>query len=454
MSRPRRLIAVLAATAVVALLIHALPLLLWHLRFEQELGELGHPERLHSVTRSDFPPAPALWTELRVDNLSLRAPLGANQLMRCGECASRCVLRLQDTGTLAIFDGPPELGYGDALDKYAPDARDLSLLRTVARNWETIDALTDRARTSAEVPESFRFTAPAAAGIVTAFRVQGVPRFVVYAYAPSGEPTRVIGVAGVERPMLEQILGSLRIASAEPTPIDAEGILSECGAAASDAAEQPRATVVLLHGLARSAASMSDLEDALSAHGYRVINLDYPSTQHSIDDLVAILEGELDRCCRAGPAPVHFVTHSLGGILVRAYLARNAFEPLGRVVMLSPPNQGSELVDAFGDSPLYELVLGPAGQELGTDATSVPRALPAVNFELGIITGDRSVNPVGAWLLPGENDGTVSVESARVAGMKDFLVLPENHTFIMDSPRVAEEIVHFLEKGRFSSTAP
>jgi pimeloyl-ACP methyl ester carboxylesterase len=165
---------------------------------------------------------------------------------------------------------------------------------------------------------------------------------------------------------------------------------------------------------------------------------------------VAILEGEVNRCCRAGPTPVHFVTHSLGGILVRAYLARNEFERLGRVVMLSPPNRGSELVDAFGDHPLYELVLGPAGQELGTDETSVPRALPPVDFDLGIITGDQNINPVGAWLIPGESDGAVSVESAKVAGMKDFLVLSENHTFIMQSPRVEEEIFHFLEHGRFS----
>ena len=195
---------------------------------------------------------------------------------------------------------------------------------------------------------------------------------------------------------------------------------------------------------------MSDLEDGLSARGYRVINIDYPSTRHPIDDLVAILEGEINRCCRAGPAPVHFVTHSLGGILVRAYLARNEFERLGRVVMLSPPNRGSELVDAFGDHPLYELVLGPAGQELGTDEKSVPRALPPVDFDLGIITGDQNINPVGAWLIPGESDGAVSVESAKVAGMKDFLVLSENHTFIMQSPRVEQEIVHFLEHGRFS----
>jgi pimeloyl-ACP methyl ester carboxylesterase len=422
LSRPRWFIAALSAAAIGALLIHALPLLLWHFSFEQELEALGHPERLRALTRSDLPTAPIEWTELRVDNFSLRAPLGENQRMRCGECASHCLLRLEDTGTLAIFDGPPEQGYGDALDRFAPDASDLSL---------------------------FRFATPTAVGIVTAFRVQGVPRFVAYAYAPSGEPARVIGIAGVERPTLEQILGGLRIASAAPG--GSAGVTSECGSGVSPSEAQPRATVVLLHGLARSKGSMSELEDALAARGYRVINIDYPSTRHSIDELVAILEGEVDRCCRAGPAPVHFVTHSLGGILVRAYLARNAFEPLGRVVMLSPPNQGSELVDAFGEHPLYELVLGPAARELGTGEASAPRALPPVDFELGVITGDQSVNPVGAWLIPGESDGAVSVESARVAGMKDFLVLSQNHTFIMQSPRVADEIFHFLERGYFSA---
>jgi pimeloyl-ACP methyl ester carboxylesterase len=444
--------ALLSAAVLAALLIHALPLLLWHFSFERELEALGHPERLRAVTRSNLPTAPAEWIELRVDNFSLRAPLGENQHMRCGECASHCLLRFEDTGTLAIFDAPPDQGYGDALDRFAPDSRDLSLMRSVARNWQTIDALTDRARVSGEVPESFRFTTPTAVGVVTAFRVQGVPRFVVYAYAPSGEAARVIGIAGVEQPTLEQILGGLRIASVAPAAGGSGPITSECGSGVSHSEAQARASVVLLHGLARSKGSMSDLEDALSARGYRVINLDYPSTRHPIDDLVAILEGEIDRCCRAGPAPVHFVTHSLGGILVRAYLARNEFERLGRVVMLSPPNRGSELVDAFGDHPLYELVLGPAGQELGTDEASVPRALPPVDFDLGIITGDQNINPVGAWLIPGASDGAVSVESARVAGMKDFLVLSENHTFIMQSPRVEEEIFHFLEHGRFRSS--
>jgi len=437
-------------TTVLALLLHATPLLLWHLRFEQELSALGHPERLHSETRRDFPPAPAAWTELRVDNFSLSIPLDENQDSRCGECATRCLLRFERAGTLAVFDAPPDHAYGEALDRFAPDAGDLSLLRSVSRNWETIDALADRARNSHEPPESFRFETETAKGIVSTFRVEDIQRFVVYAYAPSGAPARIFGLAGIDRPTLEQVVGGLRVAAAAPAATGSDDVTSECGDRVDPRDADPtRETAVLLHGLGRGARSMSTLEDALAEHGYRVINVDYPSTRHSIDELVGVLTGELDRCCRTAEAPVHIVTHSLGGILVRAHLARQPFAPLGRVVMLSPPNRGSELVDAFGDNPLYELILGPAGQELGTEEESVPRALPPVDFELGVITGDESINPIGAWMIPGESDGTVSVESARVAGMKDFLVVHENHTFIMQSPEVVAQVLYFLEHGSF-----
>lgn len=448
MSRPRILIGLLLATCALALLLQALPLLLWHLRFERQLGALGHPERLRAERWADLSPAPAGWTTLRVDNLALRIPLPENERVRCRECATRCVLRLEESGTLGIFDAPENQGYDDLLDYLAPDSGDLSLLRSIARNWQTIDALTDRARNRSEPPASFRFETRTAKGVVTAFHVNGVHRFVVHAFSPSGEPARVFGLAGIDRPTFERVLGGARVG--EPGPEGSGEASSECGANdALDEAESPRETAVLLHGLGRGAGSMSRLEKALAEGGYRVINLDYPSTRHSIDELVAILAGELDRCCREAEAPVHIVTHSLGGILVRAYLARESFAPLGRVVMLSPPNRGSELVDAFGDNPLYELILGPAAQELGTEEGSVPRELPPVDFELGVITGDEAINPIGAWLIPGESDGAVSVESARVAGMKDFLIVGENHTFIMQSPEVVGQVLYFLEHGHF-----
>ena len=215
--------------------------------------------------------------------------------------------------------------------------------------------------------------------------------------------------------------------------------------AATDATE--RETVVLLHGLGRSSDSMSVLEDALLDAGYRVKNLDYPSTEYPIAELVERLRLELAHCCADGTAKVHFVTHSLGGILVRALLAQHEVPRLGRVVMLSPPNQGSEIVDALSEWAAFELALGPAAVELGTDG--VPSRLPPVDFELGVLTGDDVINPFGAWLLPGESDGSVTVESAKVEGMKEFRVVDENHTLIMRSPEVVADVLLFLAAGRF-----
>ncbi len=163
-----------------------------------------------------------------------------------------------------------------------------------------------------------------------------------------------------------------------------------------------------------------------------------------------MLDGEVEQCCLSSEKPLHFVTHSLGGILVRAYLAQKRPDNLGRVVMLSPPNQGSQLVDELRDSPLFQWATGPAGQELGTDPSNLPNRLGPADFEVGIITGSRSLNPLTSWLVTGEDDGKVSVESAQLEGMADFLVVPNTHTFIMNSSQVALEVVHFLEQGSFS----
>ena len=219
--------------------------------------------------------------------------------------------------------------------------------------------------------------------------------------------------------------------------------------AGASQAEPERDTVVLLHGLGRTSWSMLVMAWRLEGAGYRVVNVDYASTDHDIPTLSREVAREVERCCAQGEGRVHFVTHSMGGILVRQLLGRDAVPRLGRVVMLSPPNQGSEIVDAYADSPLLRSLLGPSGVRLGTDSTGIARELGPVDFSLGIITGDRSINPIGSWLIPGPDDGKVAVSRARLEGAADFIVVPATHTFIMNRSDVAEEVVHFLQTGAF-----
>ena len=219
--------------------------------------------------------------------------------------------------------------------------------------------------------------------------------------------------------------------------------------AAEISQHQQQEMVVLVHGLGRTSRAMRVLEKILSQQGYEVHNLDYPSRQRNIDDLVDVLHDEVTSCCVDPERKVHFVTHSLGGILVRAYLKKYSLENLGRVVMISPPNQGSEIVDVLRDLWLFQQVTGPAGLQLGTDNSSVPNTLGPVTFTLGVITGNRSLNPFSSWMIPGPDDGKVAVERAKVEGMEDFLIVPYGHTFIMRYQAVAEQTIHFLRTGHF-----
>jgi len=210
--------------------------------------------------------------------------------------------------------------------------------------------------------------------------------------------------------------------------------------------------VVLLHGLWRTENSMNRLEESLVAAGYRVKNIEYESTEKPVDVLAdeAVAAG-LEACGEA--QTIHFVTHSMGGILVRQYLEEKDIDHLGRVVMLGPPNQGSEVIDRYADWPGFEWFSGPAGMQLGTGEASVPRSLGPAHFDLGIIAGNHTINPILSQTLPGRDDGKVSVDATRLEGMNDHMEMPVTHVFMMRNREVIEQVLHYLEHGHFDRHA-
>jgi hypothetical protein len=209
--------------------------------------------------------------------------------------------------------------------------------------------------------------------------------------------------------------------------------------------------VILLHGLCRTSRSMVKMERALTEAGYKVRNVEYPSRNASIQQLADDAIGKAVSDCQLGGATkIDFVTHSLGGILVRSYLARNSIPSLGSVVMLAPPNRGSEVVDKLGWLFLFKWINGPAGSELGTDNNSTPNKLGPANFPAGIIAGDRSINWINSLLIPGRDDGKVSVERTKLAGMTDHIIIHATHPFIMQNCETIRQTIQFLRTGNFS----
>ena len=216
------------------------------------------------------------------------------------------------------------------------------------------------------------------------------------------------------------------------------------------AIEKNSEAIILLHGLKRTSRSMDKAGRVSASYGYKIVNASYPSTAQRVEALALSCIGQaVNDCEAAGVSKIHFLTHSLGGILIRYYLSIESIEKLGRVVMLAPPNRGSEIVDKLGNWRLFYLLNGPAGLQLGTDSGSLPNRLGTVNFEAGVIAGDKTVNPLLSLLFPEANDGKVAVSRTQVDGMRDFIVLPYSHTFIMRRDQVIRQALHFIQQGRF-----
>jgi triacylglycerol lipase len=227
-------------------------------------------------------------------------------------------------------------------------------------------------------------------------------------------------------------------------------LLAALMAGAAPVEGPPGEWVVLLHGLGRSSWSMKRIQWTLQSAGYQVVNVSYPSRRYGVERLSEkYLHKVLATKVPVAAAKVHFVTHSLGGIVLRRYLAHHSMSNLGRVVMLAPPNHGSRLVDSLRRHALGRWILGRAGRELGTAPKDLPQRLGPVDFPLGVIAGDVSLNPFFSRVLEGPNDGKVTVESARMAGMSDFAVVHSSHTWMMWRPETLRSILAFLRDGKF-----
>jgi len=207
---------------------------------------------------------------------------------------------------------------------------------------------------------------------------------------------------------------------------------------------------VLLHGLNRSWRAMRPMAKALQQAGFTTANVDYPSQSGTIEEIAPLAVGTgVDECRATGASRIHFVTHSIGGILLRYQNKHHPIADLGRVVMLGPPNQGSEVIDKTRDWPGFEMLSGDAGSQLGTDAESMPALLGPVDFELGVIAGTGTINIFMSAILPDEDDGKVTVASTRVEGMADFLIVDNSHRYVTRGDVVIRNTMSFLRDGKF-----
>lgn len=211
--------------------------------------------------------------------------------------------------------------------------------------------------------------------------------------------------------------------------------------------------VILLHGILRSKTDMLLLEKHLQKHDYATANILYPSREMDLESITEFVKQKLEGNEEYSPSKtLHFVTHSMGGLIARYFIATHKPKNLGKVVMLGPPNTGSEFADFLHDheilGPAFNAIFGPAAPQLKTNYEHIDGD---IDYPLGVIAGSTSINPLAPWVLDGEHDGIVPVERTKIDGMSDHIVIPATHSFMMFNPNVMEQTVHFLKNGKFKS---
>ena len=208
--------------------------------------------------------------------------------------------------------------------------------------------------------------------------------------------------------------------------------------------------VVVLHGIVRTYRSMRGLASHLERSGYRVLNLGYPSTRHPIEKLATVIYPEIAAFAETISGKLHFVGYSMGGLLIRAYLAQHRPAALGRIAMIGTPNYGSEVADYLQNWWLYRTIYGPAGQQLVTDQSSLRDIFAPLDCECGVIAGNKPIDFVSSCIIGKPNDGKVSIESTRLNGIADHIILPCSHTFFPANKAMWRQVDYFLKQGRFN----
>ncbi|MFH5805354.1 esterase/lipase family protein [Alienimonas sp. DA493] len=215
--------------------------------------------------------------------------------------------------------------------------------------------------------------------------------------------------------------------------------------------------VILLHGMIRSGRCFVRLAADLRAAGFTTVVVDYPSTRQSLRASAAMLNEVTDRLLREedpkAPVRLHFVCHSAGGIVLRAWGALQAEDvPVGRSVLLGVPNGGAAMADALRGMPLVgdslDFLWGAAAAEISRGATETLSVLPAPRGTFATIAGCRGVESGYNPLIEGDDDGTVAVSETHLAGEADHLcVRGAGHSFLMTNATVRAATVRFLRGG-------
>lgn len=208
--------------------------------------------------------------------------------------------------------------------------------------------------------------------------------------------------------------------------------------------------VVVLHAILTNNWYMQSLSNHLSAQGYEVINVNYPSTKYNLQELKSIIIKDIKNHVK-DDKPVHFVGFSMGGLLLRATLNEYRPKQMGRVVHIATPNNGSILADKVKDQELFKLFYGPAGQQLITDQSEFKNIFGEVDYELGVISGSGSYNVFLNGLFDGDHDGRVSVKSTQIKGMKDHIKVKGVHSIMPFLSQVQEQTSNFIKDGRFKA---